>query len=356
MVCFGLGSGDEKTSKLFHFLQSGLDPRLEDDDVYYVLSFPEDTITFILNSKYWTRTWIVQEILLGREKGFITLGPNSISLQDLATTLQQGSRKDRFHSVLKTAGWTFFNYEDDFAPAGAGSPSNAGLGSPGKGEWWFTRLLVHLRDFGQCECRDVRDRTYVMLILLGCEAVKVVDYTISARELYAKLISTWMRGVSLHLEPSSLEGIARVETLLRKVLKLSDNDRSLCFSEENDVLWCLAMELERVFSRPVTNTSRFLREPEAKGMTLTPNLFQLLISCTCMNCGNISLPAGRNCSYSQRGRLRQSTLSARTLLWLKVSASSAHLHIGSQPSKHLKSQSSTHFLWTRSTRRRFKKS
>jgi len=126
----------------------------------------KDFAEFILRNKYWTRAWIVQEVMLAR-RVTIWIGAASIDLKSMEQMLARVNIR--------------YELYPHFARL---------LHAHTRREQFQDKSLIHLLDhYREKQCLDPRDRVYSLLSLASCNGSNLeVDYHISRVGLAAEVL------------------------------------------------------------------------------------------------------------------------------------------------------------------------
>jgi hypothetical protein len=297
-VCLWLGADDAEKDEFLHFLACEFAPQDGKKFCYNAKAIQkklhemssenptaENVVRQILNDRYWTRGWVIQEVLLSRGKSVLMSGSASITWKAFSQLLLEARRLKISHLVQGTRAYRFC---DPAISLDSGQTRLLGIDSIMLRPRYS--LESQISRFGSAACSDIRDRVYALHMLASHEDIILVDYSLSAPDIYAKLVQKQ--------KLVSFSQVARFETLLRETLDLHQYQAYTALSQlqtpEELAPWELEISLEKTWTR-------FDHIPYEFG-TLTPlgGLIELrhkvdahLKTCDCNHCRPMHVPWDR---------------------------------------------------------------
>lgn len=190
----------------------------------------------IIKLPYWRRTWVAQEIILGKDRAKVMLGSDVVSMETFGELVKHFFRSGEENlnpngryaqQKPYSRGWdngahvlALISDEPGKSWTEMTSPPRDGLV-----EHWFTTLIRLLGVFKGTECADQRDRLFVPLMLIGsAEAIHFVDYSKTEMTLYLDLLNAYhhwrTRGEGTNFRPIFFYDFISAETAIRSTLKV----------------------------------------------------------------------------------------------------------------------------------------
>jgi len=189
---------------------------------------PHPALQALLSNPYWSRAWIVQEIILA-PRAKIICGPYSVDyvVEKEGLLLQAHSREGcRFREETQH----FFDLVYTHAQVQLRDP-------------WNRRRLWRLQDaiqFVKSEARDVRDKVFALQGLVMPEQRIRIDYTLTKEELFQKLLIALFS----HYHESEIQGSPVQRKFAECMGYLLDefglpNGLERVFYNAQMIIWCL---------------------------------------------------------------------------------------------------------------------
>ncbi|KPI45292.1 uncharacterized protein AB675_2805 [Cyphellophora attinorum] len=248
-VCFWLGSGTSIAKLTDMSLLTWWKPSPEEQDKLGRL------VKEVLYCDFWSRTWIVQEVLLGHHHGKIMYGTESHDFVEFAPALESAREATE---VGRSPAWQLLG-SDLLVPHRTREGQHPAVGPPQPlrhhaaartaGDSWLSNLLSILDGiFDRTACSDRRDRIFVPMSLLGGAATSMVDYSLSASQLYLRLLSRWVEGEFTGAATATIEAFVQAERVLRRTLGLENASPSRLWkmADKANQDWSVALRFEAI--------------------------------------------------------------------------------------------------------------
>ncbi|KAK1749997.1 TPR-like protein [Echria macrotheca] len=218
-VMVWLGEGDTKSDLSVDYITKGISSGLDPSS-----SALHTALEHLFTRPYWTRVWIVQEVMLARDVVFLC-GRQSFTWDqvnmirrgaktgqstnggELATKHGIDSSGSLLLTIRNTPGWLILGQRsifDAFPQDRRQFP-----------------LLALLDTYGAQQSADVKDRVYGLLGLATEHSLRV-DYSISEEDLYIDVLEAILAGS----ESPDINELNHIEDTLHRVLRLSRDLRS----------------------------------------------------------------------------------------------------------------------------------
>lgn len=141
----------------------------------------QEALVDFFENEYWSRAWIVQEILLA-QKGYVLVGTNELSWSEILSCWKSINIRTRAGSDLSTTALNRIRSSRFKNLAEAMGNANQPYVSVLAGEKWRWRDL--LKGYGEQTCFDFHDRVYALRSLAFESGRITVDYNIGREELF----------------------------------------------------------------------------------------------------------------------------------------------------------------------------
>jgi hypothetical protein len=248
-VCFWLGHGTSIAKLTDVELLIWWDPSRERRDTL------DRLVKEVLYCDFWSRTWIVQEVLRGQHRGKILYGNESWDFVEFANSVELARE---VIEVGRSPAWQLL--KTDFATphrSPEGQDSTFGPSQPlrihtafrdDEGGCLADLLSILDEFFDRTACSDERDRIFVPMTLLGGTAASMVDYSLSASQIYVSLLGRWVQGESTGAKSVTVEAFVQAERVLRRTLGLETAGPSRLGSivDKAQRSWSVALRFEAV--------------------------------------------------------------------------------------------------------------
>ncbi|EPE24620.1 hypothetical protein GLAREA_08473 [Glarea lozoyensis ATCC 20868] len=171
-----LGHGDSDVHSFLQWTEGGPINESYEENHRYITSAEVNGVKKVIDNDYWTRLWIVQEVILSRE----------IQVHIHQREFAWINFVDCCYLALRACNWctqeTNYEYED--------------LGmiyvldeQRRKESVWERRFADLIRSYGSCKCFDIRDRVFGLAGLADDLALDV-DYNLSPIQVFANITRT----------------------------------------------------------------------------------------------------------------------------------------------------------------------
>ena len=177
---------------------------LEEAAREFIRSEDRDALVTILNDQYFTRLWVVQEVMLARDVSILIRGNRSITWKEISKAVFSPRGFDRGYTLNNALEYIL----DKTSPSAAELICQR-LSKPYKPVHSLYDTIKYFSDNG---CHDPRDRVYGLLGIVKEHERVVVDYSNSVEEVYLSVLKVLsMRSVWEHrnpyLEPEDVHGV-----------------------------------------------------------------------------------------------------------------------------------------------------
>ena len=135
--------------------------------------------TNLFRNGYWTRCWIVQEIVLARHV-VVLLGPDT---SDFSQLVEAASRP----KVYESLGITFYQRSYGFESSAFSQFSELNIG---RSQFVAKGLILLLADFSKTRSTLTHDRIFALVPLCREKAIFEIDYTLSISDLIYKTLTS----------------------------------------------------------------------------------------------------------------------------------------------------------------------
>jgi hypothetical protein len=208
------------------------------------------TIRCLCKRPYWTRLWILQEMLLARELE-VMCGADTISLSNLIAALNWMDAEEhtmfQYGEDLEDMGYLTSNVQTYTTPPVVRAIVKRSRLKIGSQSW----AILSSGDFANQQCENVLDRVFGLLGLLPKDADIVVDYSKSAEQLLVHVLYKynlsskgpfWQKNwpqADFHLKILQALQLFDIdeENLRRFAQALCDHDPPITTDEEAMGLW-----------------------------------------------------------------------------------------------------------------------